>query len=174
MRPRRKKKPPESPPPDDDARTERANAVVDDFLSHASRRPRRENPPRPIDLAVKEADRRGASGDWEGAGGRAFVGLYALCHLLVYGVIPVDLADRAVYGRATKAATKCLHEHFGDDRAEFVEFIRWSWEREKGREEWADRKGVQRGRLGVFVQFSASVVTDYRVDQSRRARRGRR
>lgn len=148
------------------------------FLDHAPR-PTSKRRPRKSDLeaAISDAERRAASGEWEQATGRSFVGLYALCHRLVYGVLPEELAEKGALGLAAKMATTCLHVSFGDDRAAFVEFIKWTWEREKGREMWALQNGKTRSRLGVRLQFSGSLITDHRVDLQRRQKgrhRGRR
>lgn len=154
-----------------------AEDAMDAFLNHG----RAKAPPGtkrgrtlpPVEVAINEAERRATAADWEDATGRAFVGLYALCHRLVYGVVPVDL-DAANLARASKLAASCLHKHFADDRAEFVEFVKWSWEREKGKEAWALRNGVTRGRLSAMAQFSGGLVTDYRVDLARSRRHVRR
>ena len=127
-----------------------------------------------LEVALENAEKRAASGRWDDATAGAFVGLYAMCHRLTYGVDAADLAERGTFQAATRAATRALHDHFGDDKAELVEFVKWVWEREKGREEWAAREGKSRGRLNVRIQFSAGLVTDYRVDQSRHKRRRKR
>lgn len=135
---------------------------------------RRGKPKPPWKVALEDAERRAATGDWEDATARSFVGLYALCHRLTYGVDALDLAEPGALQGATRAATRALHVHFGDDKSELVEFVKWVWEREKGREEWAAREGKNRGRLNARIQFSAALVTDYRVDMTRRKRRRRR
>lgn len=145
------------------------------FLNHAPRNaaPRTRTKTSDLEAAIKDADRRAATGDWETATGRSFVGLYALCHRIVYGVTPADLEEKGAFGLAAKIANTCLHTSFGDDRAAFVEFIKWTWEREKSRELWALQNGKQRSRIGVRLQFSGSLITDHRVDLERK-RKGRR
>lgn len=144
------------------------------FLAHnANRKPpagtRRTTTQGPLEGLLEDAEKRAASGDWESASGRSFVGLYALCHRLTYGVDAVELEDRQTLQNATRAAAKALHVHFADDKSELVEFVKWVWEREKGRDQWAAQNGRARNRLGIRLQFAPALVTDYRVDQQRRA-----
>jgi len=143
------------------------------FLTHGTRRPKADQRGRKLselEAAMIDAEKRSASGDWDGVGGATLVGLYAVCHRMVYGVPPADLAERASFARAAKIAAGCMHKHFADDRDAVVEFVRWSWVREEGREQWAARNGQTRNRLGFLLQFSPSLVTDYRVDQQRGSR----
>lgn len=149
---------------------------VASFLSHNTKRKpppgtRRTRRRPDWEVSLEDAEKRAASGKWEDAQIRSFVGLYAFCHRLTYGVDDLDLEDKAVWRSATRQATRVLHNHFNDDKAEMVEFIKWVWEREAGREEWAKREGKNRGRLNVRIQFSARIITDYRVDRSRRRAR---
>jgi len=166
---RKKKRPQETPGAQEDSMDVAA------FLTH--NRPSKPPPGTgrgrtlgPLAVALEDAERRAASGEWEDAGARAFVGLYAMCHRMVYHVDAGDLTDTRTFQAATRLAAGALHRYFGDDKDDLVEFIKWIWEREKGREEWAAREGKDRGRLNVRLQFSATLVTDYRVDQSRRKR----
>lgn len=151
-----------------------AAASVSAFLNHAPRvgavAPKKRGD---LELAIADAERRAASGEWEEATGRSFVGLYALCHRIVYGVLPEDLAEKGALGLAAKMANTCLHTSFGDDRSAFVEFIKWTWDREKSRELWRLQNGKQGGRIGIRLQFSGSLITDHRVDLARR-KKGRR
>lgn len=163
----------------DEARRETARSSVASFLSHKSKRTPiggaagTRKLPR-IEQAVDDAEHRSKSGTWEGATGRTLVGLYALCHRIVYGEIPLELYQKAEFSVAARMATKALHEWFGDDPALFVEFLKWSWEREKGRDAWATREGKSRSRMRARFQFSAAMVQDWRVERTRdRRRRGR-
>lgn len=123
-----------------------------------------------LEIAESDASKRAETGEWEDASARSFVGLYAMCHRMTYGVEASDLREKFKFNGATKAATKALHDFFDDDKSEFVEFIKWTWEREKGREEWAARESKIRGRMGIRLQFSAGMITDYRVESERRNR----
>jgi hypothetical protein len=146
---------------------------VEDFLTHVAgkRRGGGTKKLKPLEVATREAEGRAASGDWEGVRGSVLVGLYAMCHRLVYGVPPDELLDKGAFAAASRHAARCLHASFDDDESAIVDFVRWVWEREEGLEKWAAERGISRRRVGVMFQFSASLVTEYRVD-ARRRRRG--
>lgn len=148
------------------------------FLSHSPIKRPSKGAKRPklsaLEMAEEDASKRAESGQWEDASSRSFVGLYAMCHRMTYGVEASDLREKFKFTVANKAAAKVLHVFFDDDKSEFVEFIKWAWEREKGREEWAARENKSRGRLSTRAQFSAGMVTDYRVEAERRNRNGQR
>lgn len=169
---RRKRKGPE------EARHEAARDLMGAFVGHRAKRTpiggaATTKALKPVDAAVDGAERRSRSGVWDGAVGRTFVGLFALCHRIVYGEIPLELYEIADFGIASRMATKALHVWFGDDEGAFVEFIKWSWEREKGRDAWAIANGRDRTRMRARFQFSAAMVQDYRVEKSKGRRRGR-
>ncbi len=148
-----------------------------DFLEHGKKK-RKKRPrapvgtrPTPIEEALVDARARAESGDWGGAGGSALVGLYAHCHEAVYGVCPAELDARDQFKVATRLAAQVVRSHFDGDCDAAAAFVRWTWLREKGREEWARREGKERGRVGWRLQFSAQLVTDFRVDATRKRRR---
>ncbi len=178
MKIRRKKKP-GATPPGDEARQDAARESIAGFLSHKAKRTPiggaagTKKLPR-IVAAVSGAEYRSKTGDWEGATGRTFVGLYALCHRIVYGEIPLELYEKGMFSTAARMATRTLHEFFRDDPDVLVEFIKWSWIREKRRDAWAIQNGTDRGRMGVRFQFAAAHVQDWRVDKTKGRRRGRR
>ena len=59
----------------------------------------------PLDVAVDDAQRRSASGDWgEGTKGATLVGLYAFCHRLTYGIVPDELQEQRLFYAAAKRA----------------------------------------------------------------------
>lgn len=124
-----------------------------------------------VDVALDDARRRAASGDWETAKGSTLVGLYALCHQMIYGVVPSELMQDSVFRIAAKLAAKQMHELFRDDPTEVAAFVRWAWEREKGRVAWAQSKSIDRNRMGWKAQFSRAMETDYRVSRTQRAQR---
>lgn len=130
-----------------------------------------------IELTIEDAERRSKSGDWGGATGKTFVGLFALCHRIEHRFVPLELSERTTMTFAAKLAASCLHTHFNDDPSEMVDFVVWCWERERGLENWALQNGRNRDAINVRSLFSASMVTKYRIDQSRskkRASNGRR
>lgn len=122
-----------------------------------------------IEAAMRDAEARAKSGDWEGADARAMLGLYAWCHRSVYGVAPAELESVGEFRIASRAALRVLHDRFEDDAARCAIFIRWSWKREKERAAWASREKKDRNRMGWRLQFSDRQVTDFRVaEQARR------
>ena len=122
-----------------------------------------------IEANTKIAEARSLSGDWDGARGRVFVGLYAVCHRVVYGVAPLELEQKPEFQAASRAALSCLHGHFDDDSDALATFVRWAWKREEGRAKYArEQRWDGRKRLGWRLLFSAHTVTDYLAE-----RRGR-
>lgn len=97
------------------------------------------------------------------------VALYEYAHENVYGVRPAELSTRAVWRTAMFSAARLLREEFNGEASLCVDFIRWTWKREKAREH-ARRKGTNAsiGRIGWRLQFvTRHLVTDYRVDVAR-------
>lgn len=99
------------------------------------------------------------TGDWSAANAGTFVALYRACHMHVYGTEPEELAG-AEWSRAKLAAHRVL-EGFGFDNGLMVDFVRWAWAKEQRQHERA--AGTDRRRMGWRLQFSASMVTDYKV-----------
>lgn len=126
-----------------------------------------------LDLALRNAESRAKSGEWDGVTGAILVGLYAMLHVRVYHVRPEELAVQTEFRRAASAAKKVLSTHFREDGDAMVEFVKWAWSREKKRAEWARQKQQQRGRMQWRFMFSASMVTDYRAEQHNERARGR-
>lgn len=124
-----------------------------------------------VEIAIDEASRRALSGEWEGSKGATFVGLYAMCHRMVYGVTPSELALQPVFNAAAKMARAMMHELFDDQPEQFAAFIRWAWEVEKRKAAWAQAKAVDRRRLSWRYQFSRSLETDYRIELKTKRRR---
>ena len=109
-----------------------------------------------------------------------FVALYAWLHAEVYGAPPAELRSQAWWG-AVSAATKLLRDEFSDEAhpegspLRMLDFIRWVWRRERGREQRAaarEGEGHEARRIGWALQFVLRhLVTDYRVDMAREGRR---
>lgn len=100
------------------------------------------------------------------------VALWARCHERVYGAAPAELTpDAWLY--AASAAGKLVRDEFRGDVSAAVEFLRWTWSREKYREERAKREAVDRvSRIGWRLQFAQRyLLTDYRVSLARRGAR---
>lgn len=125
-----------------------------------------------LEVAIDDAQRRAATGVWEEATGKTLVGLYGLCHRLVYRVLPDELHDVGQFKMAAKQAANFVHSQFTDDFGAAAGFIKWTWEREKRLEVWALTNGRDRSRLHWRRQFSAGLVTDFKVERARS--RGRR
>jgi len=123
-----------------------------------------------VEVAIDDAKRRAGSGEWEGARGATLVGLYGFCHELIYGVVPDELRELPTFRMASKLAAGFTHEHFEDDFGAAASFIKWAWEREKGKHNWALSNGISRNRLSWRLQFSASLLTDWKVQRHKRGR----
>lgn len=103
---------------------------------------------------------------WASAQPKHLVALYSLLHEQVYGVEPVELKD--VWKGAVASAKGMLEKEFNKDAKTFVEFIRWTWRRERGREAKRQAEGGEGSRIGWGLQFkSRTMLTDYRVDVAR-------
>jgi len=122
----------------------------------------------PFEVALDDATRRAKTGEWDGAKGAAFVGLYAFCHRRVYGMLPVDLEPDITFRTAAKSAAEVVHRAFDDDGCAMAEFIVWCWDREKRKLEWARQKKIDLRRISWRVQFSRSMEADYRLARSQR------
>lgn len=117
----------------------------------------------PVEEQLDNAERRARSGDWDSACGATMVGLYAFCHRLIYGIVPEELKEPGTFKVAARVAARFVRTHFDGDWSVAAEFLKWSWEREKGRHTWGLANGVQRSRLSWRLQFSATMVTDWKV-----------
>lgn len=116
--------------------------------------------------ATTEAERRGGSGDWEGARPLVFVAAYARLHELVYGLAPAELGpqERKV---AACAAARMLKREFDGDAAAMAVFVQWAWKREQGREKWRRANGRQGFRMTWRLLFGGAILTDHRLEQLR-------
>ena len=117
--------------------------------------------------SIAEADQMRAASDFTAARPRHFVGLYALFHNHVYGVAPSELSGKT-WTAACLMAARILDREFGKDIDRFVSFIAWTWRREKRAHV---RASGERRRLGWRLQFSPTLVTDYRVELARERER---
>lgn len=124
----------------------------------------------PLDVAIRDARHRAATGEWDGTKGSTLVGLYAMCHEMIYGVVPEELKNLGLFRAAARNSARALHEVFADDIVKCIEFVRWTWEREKRKNAWAQSNGVDRNRMSWKWQFSAGMVTDYRVSLQQKRR----
>lgn len=136
------------------------------FGGSASRAPRAQ-----IDLkraydamvAMKDKD------DFAGAEPIHLVVLYLELHLRVYGVEAADCTGSDRVG-AIARAKDFVRDFFDGSSERAVEFLRWTWQREKAREKWRRENNAGGKRITWRLQFSAALVTDYRLDQARKAK----
>lgn len=122
------------------------------------------------EIAKKEAWRRMQSANWEGAQPRVFAALYALLHERVYSVAPSELTPQ-IRAYATGAAKRMLAREFDDKPEEMAVFMRWAWMREQKREAWRRENNRDGGRISWTLQFNGSLITDWRLEQSRKPAR---
>jgi hypothetical protein len=119
--------------------------------------------------AAEEAAERIRSGEWEGARALVYVAAYAALHERIYGVEPSELSPKErVY--AAGAAGRMLVDEFDGDEGAMADFLRWTWRREKDREDYRRKtKSESSFRIGWRLQFGGSILADYRVAARRRA-----
>lgn len=109
------------------------------------------------------------NGEWGGAGPQHLVALYIILHEWCYDVAPADMKGQVLLG-ARSSVNKLLTKEFGGDIFACVDYIKWAWSREKGREDWRREKGVPGRRLLWRHLFMyGQVLTDYRIDAARQA-----
>lgn len=148
-------------------REEAANKVAAFLVSRSKRRPPdarcRSRGVSDLASAMNDAKRRAESGDWDGSTGRTMVGVFLLCHRAVYQFVPAELEKTSIFRSACKQAELCYRRHFRDNPDACVEFLKWAWLRERGRQEWARREGRDVRRLRAGLVFSDGFVDDYRV-----------
>lgn len=110
-----------------------------------------------------------ASRDYEGAKPIHFLALYYWMHEQVYGVVCAEMGahDRKM---GCFAASLIFRKQFDSDPEAMIDFMRWVWNREIGREKWRreNRPDGGGGRIGIGLQFSNKLVTDYRLDVLRK------
>jgi hypothetical protein len=99
---------------------------------------------------------------WDDATPATLLGLYAVLHEKTYNVKPFEL-EEAWFGAVSKVA-KFVREHFDDTPSKAIDFLRWSWARERNR---LKRGSTSDFRIGWNYQFSLRMLTDYRVSLQR-------
>jgi len=138
---------------------------LDEFVGRAKK------PRAPNKAKVREHLREMlVSGDFATATASHLVALYEWCHEQVYGARPSELDAGDAWKLATFAAAKLTKDEFDGEFQRAIEFVRWTWQREKAREK-ARREGRNNsvGRVGWRLQFvTRHLVTDYRIDMARK------
>jgi len=132
-------------------------------------RAKKSGPPTAARVAsfVAQADEMVKSGEWNDARPVHFVGLYKLLHQWCYGV--ESQLSGMTFMAASSAAARMLRSSFGDDRSAFLDYLRWTWGRERETEKWRRDNGKPGGVMSwqrVFLQ--TGMVDRYRVEQERR------
>lgn len=126
-----------------------------------------------LEVAIEAAEARSKSGEWVGCTSTILVGLYAVMHRTVYGIVPEELNVKSEMQRASAAARKIVTDFFGGDADDMVEYMIWAAKRAKSRKEWAVANGRDVVRLAWRFMFSASSVSDYRVEMSAKRKHDR-
>lgn len=120
-----------------------------------------------IERTLRETTTMREANDWTVSRPRHFVALYFQLHRHVYGIEPGELRGKA-WTAACLMAARTFTNDFTGDTARFVAFIVWAWKREKK----AHAKGIEdRRRMGWRLQFSSTLVTDYRLYLAQRTQR---
>lgn len=113
-----------------------------------------------IEATLDEVDRnfRGGPQDWSAAEPRHLLALYFRLHETVHGIEPLELLEQRTWRLAMVEVAYTLSREFQGDKTAMSHFIAWTWLRE--------RKLKPRSphyRTGWRRQFSAALVTDYRI-----------
>lgn len=120
----------------------------------------------PYEAGLASARARAESGEWDGATGDVLLGLYAHCHEIAYRILPGELESE--WAMAAKRVRQMLGADFLGNADAMVEFIKWTWLREQRRN--GSRANQGDFRIGWRFQFSASMLTDWRVANAAKKR----
>lgn len=123
-----------------------------------------------VDKVTRQMNEMRVANEWAEATPMHLVALYTWCHEQTYGLRPVEFERGGLlWSAATACATKMLREEFKGDIDEMVDYMRWSWRREKRKEEWRRESNRDGGRIEWRAQFMhLYLLTDYRIDKARR------
>lgn len=116
---------------------------------------------------AKEVEAMRQSGEWENATAQHFVALYAILHNLVYGIEPLELND-TTRTKAVILASQCLKKHFTGDSSQMAMFMGYVWTKEKSREKWRRDNQREGGRIGWYLQFNGTLITDWITNARRK------
>lgn len=117
--------------------------------------------------ATEELEKMASANDFLGARPLHLVALYLHLHLKVYGVEATDCGPGERLAAAGRAAS-LIAQDFEASGAAAVEFLRWTWSREQGREKWRRENGRGGQRITWRLQFSSALVVDYKIDRARK------
>lgn len=124
-----------------------------------------------FDAAVADA-RRVVAEDEPCPSVHVLLGLHAVFHEKVYGILPTEMRGRMWYA-ALAAAKGMLTREFAGDPDAGLAFVAWAWSREDAREQRRRAERAEDGgrRLGwalLFGRASAGMVGDWRAAVSRK------
>lgn len=103
------------------------------------------------------------SGDFSKARPMHLVALYEWLHLQVYGVRAAELEVASTWHAASFAASRLVEQQFRGDVEAAIEFVRWTWTRERERAK-TRKEGQQVFRVGWRLQFvTGYILTDFRM-----------
>jgi len=127
---------------------------------------------RSIDKAMGEA-RDLIKAKAEAATPAQLVALYCICYEDVYGIEPIEMVGET-WKRACFAAARLVKQEFQGCSGEAMEYLRWTWRREKHREQHRS-DDARRWRVTWRQQFvSKSLLSDYRTEMARANRAAER
>jgi hypothetical protein len=152
-------------------RIEAAAAAIAEICRKPEKKPVKRRGPKAETFAKlsEEAFELIGSKRWSELTPRHLVAQWCKLHEHFYGV-PVYQEVDGKAGLAAIAMAKTLVEReFRGDYEKACAFMRWTWQRERGREKWRREMGRSGGRIGWRLQFSSTLVTDYRLDLARRS-----
>lgn len=174
---------PKPPPPPESGPSLGMRQLLAEQTAKAERRKARSKtvPASAFERMLTEVDEMIRSAEWTGARPGHLVALYWRMHEKCYGVTPAELGA-AERHRAVLLAGGFVKREFAGAIVEAVEYMRWAWTREIGREKWRRENTKTGGRIGVRLMFGGGLLTDYRVDlvrqqndrEERAARRAKR
>jgi hypothetical protein len=109
------------------------------------------------------------SGDWAGFSARHVLALYDLMHEKCYGVAPIMTSKER--HTAVLAGGGFVKRIFDGSFEDAVEYFRWIWDREIGREAWRKAEQKETRPMSFYWSISTRLVNDYRVAMANRRRR---
>jgi hypothetical protein len=121
--------------------------------------------------ASDELDRMIANDDFAPCTAIHLVALYLKLHVKVYGIEAIDCGPSDRTAAAGRAAVM-IRENFDGSGEAAVEFLRWTWTREKDRENFRRANRRSGNRITWRLQFSSSLLIDYRLDLARKKSSG--
>lgn len=153
----------------DAERAEAAKAVANLARTKRKKPSTRKGPTKAgVQRMIREANKMREANDWSKARPAHLVALYAWCHEQVYDVAPAELIGLN-WMAAASAAAKMVREEFDGSIEAAVDYLRWTWRREQGREQWRRENQREGGRVSWRAQFQQRyILTDYRIDRARK------